>query len=418
MLDLQYHNQNDLFQLALGLQDPWQVKEITFSEEQGRLDIYIRHTKGAKFPCPDCNTLLGVYDTASRTWRHLNFFQYETRLHAPLPRIQCDACRATKNVSVPWARPNSGFTLLFEAFVMELASAMAMSTAGKIVSEHDTMLMRIVKHYVTKARKKLDMRHVKIIGTDETSKAKGHDYITTVIDILNARVLFATEGRDNTTIQRFAEDLKEHNGSPGQIEQVCADLSPAYKKGITEHIPDANIVYDRFHAMKLANEALDQVRRMEQKENPCLKKSRYAWLHNPETATEKQTEKLETLTKLNLKTARAYQIRLALRDVYEIRDRNLAKQALKKWYFWATHSRIEQIIKVAKTIKEHWDGVLAFFDSRIANGLAEGINSVIQTIKRRARGYQNTDNFITMIYLSCSKLQFDLPKVCGVTHGK
>ena len=418
MLGLQYHDQNGLFQLALGLQDPWQIEDVVFSDKQGRLDLYLRHRKGALFPCPDCHQLLSVYDTADRTWKHLNFFQYEAYLHASVPRIQCRSCNATKNVAVPWARQGSGFTLLFEAFAMELARAMALSTAGKIMGEHDTRLMRIVRHYVTKARETVDMSSVTIIGIDETSKAKGHDYITTVIDIPRARVLFATEGKDNTTVKQFADDLQQHGGHPEQIKQACADLSPAYKKGIAENLPNAQIVFDRFHVMKLVNEALDTVRRAEQKENPLLAKTRYAWLHNPETATESQTEKLATLTKLNLKTVRAYQIRLALRDVYEIRDPRRAKKELTRWYFWATHSRIEPIIKSATTIKEHWDGVLAFFDGRIANGLTEGINSVIQTIKRRARGYQNTDNFITMIYLNCGKLQFDLPVVCGVTHGK
>ena len=158
------------------------------------------------------------------------------------------------------------------------------------------------------------------------------------------------------------------------------------------------------------------MRQDEQKNNPLLKGSRYAWLHNPETTTEKQSERLNSLTKLNLKTTKAYQIRLALRDIYEIHDSKKAESALKKWYFWVTHSKIEQMIKIAKTIKNHWDGIMAFFNSRISNGPSEGINSVIQTIKRRARGYKNSDNFITMIYLSCSKLQFELPAVCGATH--
>lgn len=412
MLGLQYYDQNGLFQLALGLQDPWQIRDVLFSHEQGRLDIHLGHRKGALFSCPDCQQPLTAYDTVERTWKHLNFFQYETYLHAPVPRVQCRPCGSTKNVAVPWARPESGFTLLFEAFAMELARVMALSAAGKIVGEHDTRLMRIVTHYVTLARERVDMSAVQIIGIDETSKAKGHDYITTVIDVQDSRVLFATEGKDNLTVKRFSDDLKEHGGDPEQIEQACADLSPAYKKGVAEYLPHAQIVFDRFHVMKLVNEALDTVRRTEQKENPLLVRSRYAWLHNPETATTQQTEKLKTLTTLNLKTARAYQMRLSLRDIYELRSQKKAERALKQWYFWATHSRIEPMIKVAKTIKEHWGGVLAFFDSRTANGITEGINSIIQTIKRRARGYQNTDNFITMIYLTCGKLEFDLPRVC------
>lgn len=415
MLDLQSHNQNYLFQLALNLQEPWQVADIVFSQEEGRLDIYLTYEQGSKFSSPCCQELAGVYDTVERTWRHLNFFQYETYLHVRLPRVKCPMCGKIKNIEVPWARRNSGFTLLFEAFAMELAQAMPLSTAAEIVTEYDTRLMRIVKHYVGKARQKVDMSRVKTIGIDETSKAKGHDYITVFIDILMSRVLFVTPGRDSLTIQRFVDDLQAHDGQPDNIKQACTDLSRAFKKGVAEHLPTAENVFDRFHVMKLVNEALDNIRQQEQKDNPLLKGSRYAWLHNPETATENQTKQLESLTKLNLKTVRAYQIRLALRDIYELRDVNQAEIALKKWYFWATHSRIDAMIKIAKTIKEHWDGVLAFFKSRIANGLAEGINSVIQTIKRRARGYKNTDNFITMIYLNCSRLNFNLPKVCGVT---
>lgn len=418
MLDPQDDTTNDLFQLALGLADPWRVADVALSEAAGRLDIAVTHRRGASFPCPDCRQSSRVYDTVERTWRHLNFFQYQTYLHAAVPRVQCPACQTTKNVSVPWARPNSGFTLLFEAFVMALAKAMPLLTAAEIVDEYDKRLMRIITHYVAKARNEVNMRQVHTIGIDETSKAKGHDYVTTVIDIPHARVLYATAGRDSSTIKRFSEDLKEHGGDPTKITQVCTDLSPAYTKGVADHLPDAEQVYDRFHVMKLVNEALDEVRRQESGEQPLLHGTRYAWLHNPETATKRQTEQVKTLTKLNLKTVRAYQIRLALRDVYELTNGTAAEQALTRWYFWATHSRIAPMIKVAKTIKHHWDGVLAFFKSRIANGLAEGINSVIQTIKRRARGYANPENFITMIYLVCGKLVFNLPQVGGVTHGR
>ena len=297
---------------------------------------------------------------------------------------------------------------------MELASAMPLTALGGIVNEHDTRLIRIIRHYVNKARETIDMSEVRTLGVDETSKAKGHDYISAFIDISERKVIFATPGKDHTTVKRFVEDLHTHGGNAERIDEVCADLSPAYQKGVNEHLPNAEMVFDRFHVMKLVNEALDMVRREEQKENPLLTGSRYAWLHNPETATEKQAKRLHTLTKLNLKTVRAYQIRLALRDVYEIQDRTRAEAELKRWYFWATHSRIEPVIKAAKTVKGHWDGIVKFFDHRIANGLAEGINSVIQTIKRRARGYRNTDNFITMIYLSCGKLAFNLPHVTNL----
>jgi len=416
MLDAQSVKKEDLFKLALGLQEPWYVKEICFSHELGKIDIYLAARKGARFTCPDCGQELSVYDIVERTWKHLNFFQYEAYIHADLPRIQCSKCDSTKNVSVPWARPNSGFTLLFEAFTMELAQSMSLTTAGKIINEGANRIMRIVKYYVDKAREKVDMREVKSINTDETSTTKGHNYVTVFIDPIKKRVLYATPGKDNTTIARFKESLENHNGKAENIEQACSDLSKAFIKGVTEQFPKAKIIFDRYHVMIKVNAALDEVRKEEAINNTVLKGSRYAWLHNPDTTTEKQTIQLETLTKLNLKTVRAYQIRLALKDIYDMTDKEQAKIALKKWYFWATHSRIKPIIKAAKTIKSHWDGILSFFDNRITNGIAEGYNSIIQNIKRRARGYRNIDNFITMIYLVLGKLKFNLPQVSGLTH--
>ena len=419
MLNLKTNNSNVLFQVALGLQNPWQISKVEFSKENGCLDIRLSHKTGAKFSCPNCGKMITSYDTRKRVWKHLNFFQYETYLSADLPRIKCSKCKITKNVSVPWARPNSGFTLLFEAFVMELAKAMPMSTVEKITNENDTRLMRIVTYYVEQAREKINMNQVSKIGIDETSKTKGHNYISTFIDFKEKKMLFATEGKDNTTVKRFKEDLEKHNGKAKNIKQACCDLSKAFIKGINEQLPNAEIIFDRFHVMNKVTKALDEVRRQEQTNNPILTGSRYAWLHNPETATSIQKEKLKTLTGLNLKTARAYQIRLTLRDIFEITDFTEAETALKKWYFWATHSKLKPIIKAAKTIKNHWQGILNFFKDRISNGLTEGINSIIQTIKRRARGYKNTGNFIIMIYLVLGKLNLNLPAVTGLaTHHR
>ena len=406
-----------LFQLALNFSEPWHVTDVAFSEEK-ELTITVGFTRGAHFHCESCGLEHTAHDTVKRTWRHLNFFQYKTFLHCDVPRVHCATAKTTKNVAVPWSRPDSGFTLLFEAFIMELARMMPMKAVQRIVDEHDTLLFRIIKHYVDLARSELDMSDVTSVCIDETSKAKGHDYITPFIDLGKRRVLFVTEGRKNTTVKRFADDLCEHNASPEQITTACMDLSPAFVSGTEKYLPGADIIFDRFHVMKIVQDAMDKVRKQEVLENPLLKNSKYAILHNPETATERQTALITKLGKLNLRTMRAYQIRLTLRTIYEIVDMETAVAELHRWYFWVAHSRIPQMIKAAKTIKAHWDGVVAFFHERVANGIAEGINSVIQTIKRRARGYRNTDNFITMIYLVCGKLTFPLPEVTGITHGK
>ena len=404
-----------LFSLALGIKDPWFVKDTVFSETAGKLDIYLDYHKGSLFACPLCQGSHPVHDFESRTWRHLNFFQYQCFLHAPQPRIKCgDKDNQTVNVSVPWARPQSGFTLLFEAFTMELANHMPLSVAEKILSIYDNRIMRIVKHYVDEARAKVDMSEVKKLSVDETSKAKGHDYVSVFTDLDESAVLFVAEGRENTVFKDFCLDLEAHKGKAENISSVCMDLSKGFIKGAQENLPEANIVFDKFHVTGYVNEAVDEVRRQEQKDNPLLTGSRYAFLHNPQNTTAKQKQQLDSLCKLNLKTVRAYNLKLALQDIYRLHTPAYAEAKLKQWYYWATHSRLGPIIEAAKTIKRHWEGIVRYFKDRITNGLAEGINGIIQTIKRQARGFKNVQNFITIIYLRLSKLQFNLPPVTGL----
>ena len=198
------------------------------------------------------------------TWRHLNFFQHQAYLNARVPRVRCDTC-GVKTASVPWARPDSGFTLLFEALVMTMVSAMPVKAVARIVGEHDTRLWRVVHHYVDQARARTDASGVTRLAIDETAARRGHDYVTLFVDIDQARVVFATEGKDADTIAAFADDLTAHGGDPDAISEVCIDMSPAFIKGIAENLPNAAITFDKFHAVKIINDAVEQVRRAEQK---------------------------------------------------------------------------------------------------------------------------------------------------------
>lgn len=224
-----------------------------------------------------------------------------------------------------------------------------------------------------------------------------------------SKVLYLTEGKDSSTITRFKEDFSHHKGTPANINQICCDMSPAFIFGINNNFPGSDITFDKFHIMKLLNEALDQVRRKEQLGNVLLKKTRYIWLKNPSSLTKKQQKELGNLKQINLKTVRAYNIKLALQIFWSIEDWVIAEKYLIKWYFWATHSRLDPIIKAAKTIKMHWKGVVNYIESRVTNGLLEGLNSSIQALKKCAKGYRNTKNFMTMIYLRLGQFKFDLP---------
>ncbi|HEY4974529.1 MAG TPA: ISL3 family transposase, partial [Steroidobacteraceae bacterium] len=363
-----------LMQMALGLTPPWTVTGSDFDAEAARIDIQIDFPAGSRFTCPSCGAAdCPAHDTERRSWRHLNFFQHQAYLTARVPRVRCNKC-GIHTVTVPWARPDTGFTLLFEAMVMTMVSAMPVAAVARMVGEHDTRLWRVVHHYVDAARARLDASDVTRVAIDETAAQRGHNYITLCVDIDQARVLFATEGKDARTIAAFADDLAAHGGDPDAIAEVCIDMSQAFIKGVGESLPNAAITFDKFHAVKIINDAVDAVRRAEQKGQSVLRGTRYVWLRNPDSLSERQRATLDALPTRHLKTARAYQIRLAFQELYDQSSPEAATDYLKRWYFWATHSRLDPMIDAARTIKRHWDGILRWFDSKIANGLIEGIN--------------------------------------------
>ena len=404
-------NPESLFAVALGITPPWEVEGIEFSKENKRLDIKIGFSRGATFVCPVCGAAAPAYDTKEKTWRHLNFFQYEAYLTARVPRVKCpNADCGVKRVSVPRARPGSGFTLLFEALVMTLIREMPVKVTADLLGEHDTRIWRVIDHYVQSARAQADHSDVRRVGMDETSARRGQDYVSFFFDMDQRRLLFGTEGNDHETVKTFTRDLEAHNGSAENVTDASLDMSKAFIKGVREALPNAEITFDHFHLIQHMNDALGKVRAEEAKLFPGLMKgSRYAFLKNPENLTEKQDETLTKLCNYRLKTARAYLLKLALQDVYFATNREDAEGRLKSWYSWAIRSQIDQVRKVAKTVKNHWNGILAWFDSGLSNGFIEAINGLIQSAKRRARGYRSTKNLINMAYLIAGKLDFRLP---------
>jgi transposase len=409
----------ELFGLALGLAEPWRVVTIEFSEEQHRLDLWLDFPAGSRFPCPVCGGgQRPVYDSAEREWRHLNFFQHQTFVHARQPRIECPE-HGVKTIEVPWAWPQVGFTLLMEAFILLLAkSGMTPRQVGRLIGEHDTRIWRVLMHYVDEAREEADFSAVQVVGVDETSRTSGQPYITVFMDLEEERrrVLFVTEGRDAGTVEAFREDLVAHGGKAEQVEEACLDMSGAYIQGLKRAFPNAELTFDQYHLTALLNEAVDTVRREEVREHPEWKGTRYVWLKNDWNRTAAQAATFEALKRRHLATVRATHLKTVFRDLFAYETAEEAEPLLKHWYFWATHSRIGPMIKAAKTIKEHWAGVIHWFASRISNGVLEAINGLIQSAKAKARGFRSTRYLTTMIYLIAGKLDFDLPSLVGVTH--
>jgi len=399
-----------LFAAALNLPAPWSISKVEFKPDSAgvmELHIELSFPRGSKFACPECDAESTAYDTSPRTWRHLNFFQYKTYIHADLPRVKCGE-HGVKTIKVPWAREGSGFTLLFESWVVELAKHLPVKTIADMVGEQDTRLWRFIKHYVDEARKREDYSDVDAIGIDETSK-KGHKYVTVVVDLNQRKVIFATNGKDSTTVKKFVQDFKEHRGCPDNIRIVTCDMSLGFKKGIQENFVNSSTIIDKFHVIKHANEAVDEVRKAEAKTNFLLKKTKYLWLKNDANLTEAQRTKKKSLQSMHLKTARAYAMRVELQDIYDSYEgRETAEKRLERLCSWIMHSRLEPMKKFAGTVRNHWTEILNYFDHKYTNAILEGVNSIIQNIKRRARGFKNDEYFKTMIYLGCGKLDLKL----------
>lgn len=404
-------NSKQLFELALQLESPWYLKDIQFNnagQVHGRLDIYLDFKRGSKFS-DENGVVCEVHDTVNKTWQHLDFFQHVCYLHARVPRIKTSS-GTVRLVKVPWARPNSGFTLLFEAFAMSLIECeMPVGNAAKILKIQAPRLWRIFKYWVRRARSKVNLAGLENLAVDETSVRRGHDYVTVTADLDKKRVIFACPGRDENTIERLSNYIKIKNIKPKDISHFSIDMSRSYIAGIQKYFPDSAVVFDRFHLKKQLNEGLDKLRKLERKEHELLKGHKYTFLKNQKNLTAKQKRSKFELMEIFPKLGDGVRFVELFDDFFEMHDKEQAAAYLAWWCDQVEESDIIPLQKFARTVKAHWSGIVAWYDKKISNGLLEGINGKIQLAKRRARGYRNPENFINMIYFIAGDLDFDYP---------
>lgn len=386
----------ELFAMGLGLSHPWIVTSSLI--EEGELHIRIDFEKGAKFGGR------AVHDCVERAWRHLNFWQYPTYLHARVPRV-IDEDGNVCQVEVPWARPGSGFTALFEALAITMCRHMPVSRVAKELAIDDMALWRLLERAVDSAREKSDFRGVSRVGVDETASRRGHRYITKFVDLDRAQVLFACQGKGADTLRQFKEDLELHGGKVQNIRTFSCDMSPAFLSGIAEHFPMAEVVLDKFHLVKMLSEAVDATRKAETKQNREAKGTRFLWLKNPGNLKEEQRRLLEELRCLPAfaATAEAYRLRLAFQELFQ-QPKESAGHYLATWLDAAYDCGVRAVEDVAVTFFKMRDKILSWFDNRVSNGILEGLNSVLQSAKNRARGYANPKHMILMSYLLHGRL--------------
>jgi transposase len=399
--------QNQLFETALGIAKPWYVRAVDFNAAAKTLTIRVDFVAGTRFPTAGAEGVHPVHDTQTKRLRHLNFFQHECFLEIRTPRVKLPDGRVVQ-VEPEWFGKLAGFTLLFEALVLAMAQHMTFAAVARLVNESWHRVHAICSRYVDLAVAQADLSAVTAVAIDETSSRRGHNYLTLAADAENRKVVFVTEGRDAQTIARFAEHLAEHKAAPQQVEAVSLDMSAAFIKGVTDHLPNARITFDKFHVVAHASAAVDQMRRLEQRTDPTLKGLRWTLLKDRDRLSPESRADLDALIAqaASKRTARAWLYREHLREILDRKQINVVSAMLQQWCTNVLRSKVEPMREVARMIRRHFDGVVAWAQTRMTNGFIEALNGLFQAAKRKARGYTRFATMRTVLFLIAGKLDF------------
>jgi transposase len=395
------------YRLLLGLDANWQVDDVELSLDEKWVEIRLEFT-GSEIRCPDCGELCRRHDLApERTWRHLDTMQFETVLRARVPRCACSRC-GVKTATVPWADKHSRFTLLFEAFALEvLQAASTIRRAAEVLALDWDAVHSILERGVARGLARRSVEQVQHVGLDEKSFGHGQSYVSVMVDLDESRVLEVVPDRTTESAKNLFESLPESQRS--QVAVAVMDMSSAYEEATKQCVPQAVVVHDKFHISKHLNEAVDQVRRAENKElqrdgDDRLKRTRQLWLFSEYNLSQEQVARFGNLRESDLKTARAWAIKEHFQWFWSYQYPATARKFFQQWYGWACRSRLRPIIRVAKMLKRRFEQIVTHIKYRFTNAVAEGFNSKIQSIKSNARGFRSFANFRLRILFYCGRL--------------
>lgn len=401
-----------LYTTILGLNEPWVVERVEVSEEAEEVRVRLAMRRDTALECPVCKKVVPGYDQAAeRRWRHLDTCQYQTVLVARIPRIEC-AEHGVRQIWVPWSEERSRFTALFEAMAIRLLQETSLSGLCRVMrlswDEAEGILDRAVSRGLAR-RSEEEIRHV---GVDETSFRRGHEYITVVSDLERDRVLWVGDDRKKATLAAFWSELPE--AQRDGITEIVMDMWEPYIRATLAAVPDADskIVIDRYHVARLLTDGVDRVRRAEQsvlrsQGDDRLTGTRYIWIKGPAKRRPSDERWIQQLSRAGLKVGRAWAIKEAASRLWNYRSRGWALKFFRHWYYWATHSQLPPIIRVAKTMKRYLTWILNYLPNRSTNAGAEAMNAKIQEVKYRARGFRNRANFRRAILFYCGRLDLN-----------
>jgi transposase len=399
-----------LYEQILGIASPWYVDRVELKLDQGEVRVYLAHRADAVWSCPECGRECPLYDhAAERTWRHLDTCQYRTLLCATTPRTDC-AEHGVRVVRLPWAEPNSRFTLLFERLAIDWLQAASQKAVAERLGLSWDEVHGIMDRAVERGLARREVEALPHIGVDEKAFRKGHRYATVVSDLDRHRVLYVAEDRKQSSLDGFWKSITAEQLA--SIEGVAMDMWDPYENSVRQHVPDADkkIVYDKFHVAKHLGEAVDRVRRAENKllraaGDERLVGSKYQWLRNPDNFSDEQWRNFRALRASHLKTARAWALKEQAVALWDYRYEASARKHFAWWYRWATHSRLKPMIEKAKMLKSRVKNILTYLKTGLTNAVSESLNAKIQWVKYTARGFRNFQNFITAIYFHCGDLE-------------
>jgi len=288
---------------------------------------------------------------------------------------------------------------------------MPINKVGELLHEDPHRIWTIFNYWLGKAYAADEPVAPEKLGLDETSKHKGHDYITLAVNLDERRVIHIVEGKGKETVKSIREYLESKGINIKDVLHASMDMSPSFISGVRDNFPKAEIHFDRFHIVKLLNEAMDKVQQIERKEHDELKGYKYIFLKKHDNLSGQKRRKLKDIVKLFPTLGEAYRLKELFNDLWEMDTEEEAIDFLKLWCNEAEKLKIDPFNQLIKMIQSHWTRIVNFCETKINNGILEGINNKVQLAKRRARGYRCTKNFIHMIYFLCGKLKFDYPLV-------
>lgn len=391
----------DLYTQLLGIQAPWRVHKVDLHLDQGEVHVYLELDASAQLLCPVCGRPVPGYDKRERRWRHLDTFQYRTILIADIPRVNCPG-DGVHQIKVPWSEPKSRFTSLFEALAIDWLQEASLAAVSRVLNVTWDELDGIMQRAVSRGLARRETLSVRKLGVDETSFQKRHEYVTAVVDQETGCVVHVADGRGRSSLDAFWSELTPDQLS--KIESVTMDMHGPYIESTRDHVPgaDKKIAFDKFHVAKHLGDGVDQVRRREHREmlergNEKLKGTKYLWLKNPDKMSWDLWRSFADLRRSSLRTARAWSLKETAMCLWGYVRRKWAEKAWKKWLSWAQRCRLEPILRVSRTIRNHLWGILNAVILNVTNARIEGVNSRIQKLKAQACGYRNRERFRRMI---------------------